>query len=421
MFALIDCNNFFASCERVFRPDLIHQPIIVLSNNDGCVIARSNEAKALGIAMGEPYFKVKGLCSQHHVQVFSSNYCLYGDLSYRVMSIIEDSWPEVEIYSIDEAFLDISNLPASGRDSFCEKLQARILKETGIPTSIGIGSTKTLAKAANHLAKKILKIPVFNLSHNPLPWLKQISVNEVWGIGKQWSSKLIAMNIRTAADLVGIQPTLIKHKFNIMLMRTTLELQGIACQALVVHEKRKSIVSSRSFGRLQTEFEALAEAISGHCARAYEKLREQDLMAHNLSVFIRSNRFQNAQEIPYHNWIDFKLIQPTDDLRYLTQAAKFCLTKIFKSGIHYQKVGVQLSHLSDKQGQQIHLSLLDEPESFQNSEKVMAVLDAINKKFGRSTLHLAAEGFLKPWAMKREMKSPSYTTQWSELPLVYLR
>ena len=418
MFALIDCNNFFASCERVFRPDLRNKPIVVLSNNDGCVIARSNEAKALGIAMGEPYFKVKGLCQQNHVEVFSSNYCLYGDLSYRVMSIIEESWPEVEIYSIDEAFLDLTSMPNLACDSFCKTLQARVLKETGIPTSIGIGSTKTLAKAANHIAKKILKNPVVNITPLPLFWLRQIPVNDVWGIGKQWSSKLMAMNIKTAADLVNVNPTLLKNKFNVMLMRTALELRGIPCHTLVVDEPRKSIVASRSFGCLQTEYEALAEAISSHCARAYEKLREQNLITHNLGVFVRSNRFRG--DLPqYNNAIDFKLVHPTDDLRYLTQVAKYCLKKLFKPGIHYQKVGVQLNNLSSKQGQQINLSLFDEPTLFQNSDNFMAVFDAINKKYGRNTLCLAAEGLQKPWAMKRELKSPSYTTQWTELPVVY--
>lgn len=420
MYALIDCNNFFASCERVFRPDLSNKPIVVLSNNDGCVIARSNEAKALGIQMGEPYFKVKGLCSQYHVNVFSSNYSLYGDLSFRVMSIIEDSWPTVEIYSIDEAFLDLKNLPFDKLAPFCEQLQKKILKSTGIPTSIGIGKTKTLAKAANFIAKKKLKTPVFNLGSTNHYWLKQIPVSDVWGVGRQWSVKLIGMNIKTAADLATVNALLIKKQFNVTLMRTAMELQGMICHQISPFEKRKSIVSSRSFGHLQTECTALAEAISSHCLLAYEKLREQQLMTQHLGVFVRSNRFR-ADLPQYNNAIDFKLPYPTDDLRYLTQVAKFCLGKIFKSGIAYQKVGVTLNQLIDKSNQPINLCLFEEPKPFQNNEKFLEVFDAVNRKYGRGTLCLAAKGFQKTWAMKRGMKSPNYTTQWHELPYVLMK
>ena len=418
MFALIDCNNFFASCERVFRPELINKPLVVLSNNDGCVIARSNEAKALGIAMGEPYFKIKGLCNQHHVAVFSSNYCLYGDMSSRVMSVIEDSWSDVEIYSIDEAFLDLKHMPQSTHQDFCEVLQARVLKATGIPTSIGIGPTKTLAKAANFIAKKILKTPVFHIEPQTNVWLKQIPIQDVWGIGKQWAAKLALLQINTAADLACANAVTIKNQTNILIQRTAMELQGIRCHALAVAEKRKSIVSSRSFGSLQTEYDALAEAVSSHCAHAYEKLREQNSITHNLRVFVQSNRFRH--DLPqYNNSIEYQLLHPTDDLRYLTQIAKFCLQKIYKPAIHYQKVGVQLTHLSDKTGQAVNLSLFEEPHFFPNNDQFMDVFDAINRKFGRNTVRLAAQGFQKPWAMKREMKSPNYTTQWSDLPRVF--
>lgn len=200
MFALIDCNNFYASCERLFRPDLHNMPIVVLSNNDGCCIARSNEAKSLGIAMGEPYFKIKGLCQQYGVKVFSSNYTLYGNLSHRVMCTIEEAWPHIEIYSIDEAFLDLSSLPVHLHDTFCQVLQKKILKHTGIPTSVGIGATKTLAKIANHMCKKVLKIPVFNMTHRE-SLLRHIAVGELWGIGRQWCKKLNAQGVQTAYDL----------------------------------------------------------------------------------------------------------------------------------------------------------------------------------------------------------------------------
>ena len=418
MFALIDCNNFYASCERLFRPDLSNKPLVVLSNNDGCIIARSNEAKALGLVMGEPYFKVKSFCQQHHVHVFSSNYTLYGDLSYRVMCVIEDSWTDVDIYSIDEAFLDLSSMPVEQHTMFCTDLQKRILKETGIPPSVGIGETKTRAKLANHIAKKALKVPVFNLSAQT-SWLGKIDVGEVWGVGRQWHKKLVQKGIFTAADLANADPTWIRHSFNVVLMRTALELKGIPCADLEVSGKKQSMMSSKSFGHLQTEYKCLAQAISSHCARVYEKMRQQQLLAQHISVFVQSNRFR-ADLPQYVNSIDFKLVHATDDLCYLTRVAKFCLKKIYKTGIFYQKVGVLVSHLVDKQGQQMDFFNQPSDSDLEKTEQVMSVLDSINQKFGRHTLHLAAEGGYRPWTMRHQMKSPSYTTQWDELPVVII-
>ncbi len=254
MYALIDCNNFYASCERLFRPDLADKPIIILSNNDGCVIARSNEAKALGFKMGDPYFQVRGLCKQHQVHVFSSNYTLYGDLSHRVMTVILESWTDVEVYSIDEAFIDLSTLATNLHDSFCEHLQKTILKVTGIPTSIGIGPTKTLAKIANHICKKELKIPVFNVT-NQREWLKKIAVGDVWGIGRQWNKKLVNQGIYTANDLAQMNTHLLKKQFNVVMMRTAMELQGIACAGLEEEEPKQSIMSSKSFGEMRCGLE----------------------------------------------------------------------------------------------------------------------------------------------------------------------
>lgn len=418
MFALIDCNNFYASCERLFRPDLHIKPIVVLSNNDGCVIARSNEAKALNIAMGEPYFKIKAFCKQHGVHVFSSNYTLYGDLSYRVMCIIENAWTDVEVYSIDEAFLDLSSMPGHLHNAFCLALQQRILKETGIPTSIGIGKTKTLAKMANHMAKKTLKVPVVNIS-NKLLWLHKIDVGEVWGVGRSFHKKLVQNSIYTAADLAKANLNLIKKTFSVTLMRTAMELNGIPCTQVGENEARQSIMSSRSFNQLQTEYKILAEATSSHCRRAYEKMRHLGLQTKHVSVFIQSNRFRD--DLPqYQNAIDFKLVHATDDLRYLTRVAKFCLKKIHKKGIHYQKVGVLMSQLTDKTTQQMDFFNQPSDDHLEKTERTMTVLDAINQKFGRHTLCLAAEGYIKPWSMKQHMKSPSYTTQWDELPVVFI-
>ncbi len=418
MFALVDCNNFYASCERLFRPDLRNEPIVVLSNNDGCVIARSNEAKALGIAMGVPHFKIKALCKQHHVRVFSSNYTLYGDLSQRVMNVIEENWPHVEIYSIDEAFLDLSSLDQSYHDVFCKDLQQTILRHTGIPTSIGIGLTKTLAKLANHIAKKELVIPVFNL-REPQNWLQRIDVGEVWGVGRAWHKKLLQHGINTAQDLAVADPVAIKNQFNVMLQRTHLELNGIPCAKLAVEEPQKNIISSRSFGIMQTEYKHLAQAISSHCARACEKLRNQHLLAQHLSVSVYANRFRYDQP-QYYNTIDFRLVHPTDDIRYLTQCAKFCLQKIYRTAIQYKKVGIQLGDLTPRH--HLQMDLFNQPSSNaqQRTEQFMNIIDSINCKFGSSTIRLAAEGYNKPWSSIAQLKSPSYTTQWSELPVVTL-
>lgn len=416
MFALIDCNNFYASCERLFRPDLRAKPIVVLSNNDGCVIARSNEAKALGIAMGEPFFKIKAMSRQHGIHVFSSNYTLYGDLSQRVMSVIEASWPEVEIYSIDEAFLDLSTMPQSMLDSFAIELQKSILKSTGIPTSIGIGPTKTLAKIANHICKKELKIPVFNVS-DQRHWLGKISVGDVWGVGRQWQKKLMDKGIYTALDLSQLNPHLIKKQYNVILMRTVMELQGIPCGGLEETQAKQSIMSSKSFGEMQSEFSSLAQAVSSHCARACEKARKQNLLAQRLYVFVRSNPFRQDLE-QYSKSIECRLVNPTDDTRIITKVAKLCLKKLYKPGIQYKKIGVMLEDLIDKSAIQLDLFHQPSDETLIKKDQLMSVFDTINNRFGSQTIKLAAEGYCKPWAMRSQMRSPCYTTRWSELPVV---
>lgn len=413
MFALIDCNNFYASCERLFRPDLYNKPLVVLSNNDGCVIARSNEAKMVGIKMGEPYFKIKSLCTQYKVAVFSSNYALYHDMSQRVMSIIEEAWPQVEIYSIDEAFIDLYSMPSTQHLLFCQDLQKYILKATGIPTSIGIGPTKTLAKIANHLCKKELKIPVFNIN-NQQHWLKRVAVGEVWGVGRKWQRKLVERGIHNAYDLANADPQHIKKNYNVVLMRTALELQGIICAQLQPPEPRQSILSSRSFGEMQTELAPLTQAISSHCTRVAEKLRKQKQLAYHLAVFVRSNRFRQdlAQ---YTNSMEVHLIQPTDDSSVLIHHAKQALGKIYKPGFHYKKVGVYLGELIPKGSQQLDLFNQPSEEYLTKREQLMEVFDAINQKYGRHTIKIAAEGYNKSWSMRMELKSPAYTTSWKEL------
>ena len=416
MYALIDCNNFYASCERLFRPDLQGKPIVVLSSNDGCVIARSNEAKALGIGMGEPFFKIKNMMEHYQLHVFSSNFALYGDLSQRVMSVIEATWPEVEIYSIDEAFLDLSALPEHLLDSFCTALQKNILQATGIPTSIGIGKTKSLAKIANHVCKKILKVPVFNIQGQE-DWLAKINIGDVWGVGRRWRKKLMEKGINTANDLALMNPTLLKQQFNVVLMRTAMELQGIKCLSLEEAEARKSIISSKSFGEMQTEISSLAQALSSHCARACEKARSQNLVAQRLAIFIRGNPYRQDLK-QYSNSMECYLINPSDDTRVITAMAKLCLEKIFKAGIQYKKVGVMLGDLIHKS--QIQLDLFEQAndELLAKKDQLMTVFDAINHRYGKRLIKLAAEGYSRPWATLCERRSPCYTTSWNDLPIV---
>jgi DNA polymerase V len=414
MFALIDCNNFYASCERLFRPDLRAKPIIVLSSGDGCVIARSNEAKALDIKMGEPYFKIQSLCHKHKVQVFSSNFTLYRDLSQRIMSIIEEAWEDVEIYSIDEAFLDLSNMNICLQEAFCLDLHKKILKCTGIPVSIGLGASKTLAKISNHIAKKELKTPVFNVTHQ-LDWLKKIDIGDVWGIGRQWRKKLMNQGIYNAYDLTQTDVQLLKQQYNVMIMRTAMELKGISC--LQIHEAaapKKTILSSRSFNGMQTELAMLSQAISMHCHNLYEKLRTQKSLAGSITVFLRTNRFRQdlAQ---YAQSASIKLIIPTDDVRLLTHHAKQCLQAIYKPGYAYKKVGVYVTELTDNSRYQGDLFTFVCEKKAKQTKAFLTVLDTINQRFGKQTLHLGALGFNKKWDVKFHAKSPAYTTRWSEL------
>lgn len=420
MFALIDCNNFYVSCERLFRPDLRVKPIVVLSNNDGCVVARSNEAKALGISMCVPYFKIKELCKQYGVVAFSSNYTLYGDISARVMRIIQENWPETEFYSIDEAFLDLSSLPKASLDTFCSYLQKKILTDIGIPTTIGIGSTKTLAKVANHVAKKQLKIPVFNVTNQLHYWLNLIEPCDLWGIGKQWHKKLLTYGIITAADLVTVDLAWIRNNFNIVLQRTVMELKGIPCLSLEIPQPGKSIVSSCSFGGLQGKLTKIEEAIASHCATAWEKLRKQELRAQYLSVFLQSNPFR--QDLKQHfPALGFRLISATDDLLELTSFAKQILRKIYREKIFYMKAGIMLAELSPKATFQMDLFHGKHKTKILKNEAIMQAIEAVNHKYGRDTLILAAEGPKKNWTTKRHLISPYYTTSWSALPRVLVK
>lgn len=416
MFALIDCNNFYVSCERVFAPGLRDVPVLVLSNNDGCVIARSNEVRALGIKMGQPFFEVKDLCRRHKVRVFSSNYALYGDMSRRVMSILEESWPEIEVYSIDEAFLDFSSMDADKIHEFCHSLQRKLWRYTGIPVSVGIGSSKTRAKLANHIAKRELQRAAFNLEDAPY-WLHRIAVSEVWGVGRKISTKLEGLGINTAYDLASLDPFVMRRKFNLNVMRTILELQGQSCIPLAEAASQKGVMSSRSFAKPQTEFDVISQALASFAGRASEKLRKQGLATARLSVFLRTN--PHRQDLLQYNVnTDMQLIYPSNDTRVIALFAKRCLRKLFRKGYEYKKVGIYLDDLRPADTVQMDLFASENPDKRIQDTKIMQTVDRVNGKYGPGTIKLAAEGASRPWSSSRKLCSQAYTTRWSELPVV---
>ena len=422
-FALVDVNNFYVSCERVFRPGLTNTPLVVLSNNDGCAVARSNEVKALGVKMGTPWFKLKGLAKQYGIQAFSSNYVLYGDMSNRVTTILRDFSPDIEVYSIDESFLRIETVAHlyGGAASMGQQIRARILHWTGLPVCVGVGPTKTLAKFANHLAKKNAVFGgVCDLHVMPRPerlqWMNGVDVAEVWGVGRRTATRLETMGIRTVLDLRNTSPKEVRSQFGVVMERTCSELRGISCLTLEdMAPARQQIMSSRSFGVPVESIEELQEAVACYTTHAAEKLRQQQSISAAVHVFLQTNRFKD-DEPQYHPAITVPLIEATDDTLALISAATKGLRKIFRTGFHYKKVGVMLTLLSNKTARQG--TLFDDPAARERSARRMAVMDAINQEFGRDTLYSAAEGVAKRWAMRAGMRSPRYTTQWDELPVV---
>ena len=416
IFALIDCNNFYSSCERVFNPELEGKPVVVLSNNDGCIIARSNEAKALGIKMGEPYFRCKPLIERHRVRVFSSNYALYGDMSQRVMEILSHLEPEVEIYSIDEAFF---RLPQANEESLLENgrnIRATVKKLVGIPVSIGYGPTKTLAKIANRVAKKHPEHGgVFVLPDEGLDaLLATIEVGDVWGIGRRQTQKLFACGISTALDLKNGNDTWLRKHLTVTGLRTAMELRGISCLPLEESPPpRKSVTSSRSFGQPVTYLAWLREALSSYIAIAAEKLRVEDLKTGCVQVYLTTNRFREG-EPQYANSKTVTLPIHTSSTLELIHYADEVLRQLYRPGYAYKKVGVVLMDLVPAGHVQAHL-FLTPPKG---QEALMGAMDQINRRWGRDTLHSAAAGFLRPWKNKQERRSPSYTTSWAELPVV---
>lgn len=418
IFALVDCNNFYASCERVFNPRLEGKPVVVLSNNDGCVVARSNEAKALGIGMGVPEFQIRPLLRAHDVQVLSSNYALYGDMSQRVMSTLATLAPDVEIYSIDEAFLSLNGFEHRGLNGYAATIRNYVKRFTGIPVSIGIGPTKTLAKIANRLAKKLPGTAgVFNLLEADADTtLGLVDVGDVWGIGRQWALWLKGQGINTALDLKRTDPKTIRARMTVVGERIVSELNGLPCLDLeLVAPPQKGITVSRSFGRQLTDRETIRQALLQFVWRAGEKLRRQNLQAKRLTVFLMTSLFAKDRPI-YSNSMTRKLLFPTDYTPDLIDAAVTILEKIYRPGYVYQKCGVMLTDLVPAMRER-H-DLFDERDR-QKQSRLMKAVDAINGDHGTHMIHFGDLGGIRPqWAMRAGFRSPRYTTRWEEIPLV---
>lgn len=419
VFALVDCNNFYASCEKLFRPDLKDTPIVVLSNNDGCVVARSREAKLLGIKMGVPVFQIKAEMQRHGILAFSSNYALYADLSSRVMRTLEEMAPRVEVYSIDEAFLDLTGIESAlSLVEFGQKVRERIGHWIGITVCVGIAPTKTLAKLANHAAKKYPATQgVVDLT-NPdrqRRLLALVPVDDVWGVGKRLSKRLNALGITTALDLANASPRAIRNQFSVVLERTVRELNGESCIELEeIPPTKKQIVCSRSFGAKVTQFELLREAVCEYATRATEKLRKEQQQSKVMTVFIRTSPFKD-NEPQYSNSASGELLIPSCDTRDFIELASHLLKRIWKDGFRYAKAGVMLSDFYDPG--MFQPGLFDDVSTRSNSQQLMSVLDTINQS-GAGKVFFAGQGTKKDWSMKREHLSPAYTTRWDQLPRV---
>ncbi|MFM7600158.1 MAG: Y-family DNA polymerase [Pseudanabaena sp.] len=419
MFALVDCNCFYVSCERVFNPSLEGKPVVVLSNNDGCIVARSPEAKALGIPMGAPYHKYKAVLQNAGAIALSSNYELYGDMSHRVYDVLFASVPEVEIYSIDECFLDLTGFAHLGTDGMmdlCLELREKIIKWTGIPTGIGIATTKVLSKAANRVAKKSVS-GVAELLTDELRdrVLSNLEVEDIWGINRRLGVRLRSHGIATAAQLRDANESLIKQIMGIVGVRIMYELRGLSCLPLeAIAPPQKHMICSRSFGKPLTTLAQMHEAIAHHAARAAAKLRHRKLRAAVLGVFLTTNRFK-PNDPQYSNSISVSLPTATNSSQILIGYAKLCMTSIFREGFSYKKCGVSLNDLSSVEA--VQLDLLS-PAVDSLDEKLMEVIDRLNRRFGSGTIRFACEGIRQEWRMRSNLRSPRYTSCWDELLVV---
>lgn len=423
VFALVDCNSFYASCEKLFRPDLRHRPVVVLSNNDGCVVARSKEAKDLGIPMGVPFFKIKDLLKRHRVGFFSSNYTLYADISRRVMSVLSEMTPDIEVYSIDEAFLDLSDISElqsiEAFNHYGQLIRERIDKWVGIPIGVGIAPTKTLAKLANHAAKKYPAsrgVVTLLAPQRREKLLKLTPVEDIWGIGRRLSQHLHQFGIHTAWDLACLHPDQARQQFSVVLERTVRELNGESCLLLDDIQTKKQIISSRSFGKTITQQSEMEQALSEYTAIAVAKLRREKQQAKQLSVFIQTNRYKHDEHY-YYNSAAGDLVLASDDSREFIALALRLLKRIWREGYHYNKAGVMLSDFYTAQYDQTQL--FDDEVQNMRGRYLMQTIDKLNHQLPGS-IRFGSQGSSPQsrWAMQRRYLSPAYTTRWQEIPRV---
>jgi DNA polymerase V len=414
MFALIDCNNFYASCERLFRPELIGKPIVVLSNNDGCVIARSNEAKAVGIPMGAPAFEYEAIFNQHQVHVFSANFPLYGDMSQRVMSILGEYTPDIEIYSIDEAFLKLKGFERFDLQEYGKDMQRRVTKWTGIPVSVGIAPTKALAKVANRIAKKFPKETqssyLINSEEKRIKALKWVQIEDVWGIGRQHAKRLRAVGVKTAYDFTQLHDSWVQQHMSIVGLRLKRDLQGTPTLDLELVQPKKNIATTRSFERNYSKIEELEERVATFAVSCAEKLRKQKSCCNTIMVFIHTNG--HRKDLPqYSRNIVVKLPFPTNSAIELAKFAKQALHYIFKEGYHYKKAGVLVMDFTPQDKTQLRLF----DNSNQQHVPLMMAMDKINTMYGQQKIRLAAQDIKRVWKMKQEKLSPRYTTNLNDI------
>jgi DNA polymerase V len=414
--ALVDCNNFYVSCERLFRPDLAGRPVVVLSNNDGCVVSRSNEAKAIGIAMGQPWFQAKALAEEHNILALSSNYALYADLSNRVMNLLAEFSPRHEVYSIDECFVDLTGMSELRTLSYA--MREKIMRWTGIPVCVGIGPTKTLAKLANFIAKKHPRSQgVFN--YNALTEVQKakllsgIPVDEVWGVGRKLAPRLAEYGIHTVQALKEAHAPTLRAEFGVVVEKIQRELQEVACVGMEeTTPARQQIIASRSFGNPVQDVASLKAAIALFVENACIKLRSQQSHASMLQVFLRTNRFR--PELPqYHPTMAVSLVTPTDSSLVINRWAGYLVDQIWRPEYAYKKAGVMLSEITPNTQTQNDLFTDAEPAE---ESKLMGVLDRVNQRFGRGVLRISSQDAGEAWGMRQERKSPAYTTSWGELP-----
>jgi DNA polymerase V len=417
MFALVDCNNFYVSCERIFRPDLHNKPVVVLSNNDGCAISRSNEAKELGIPMGAVAFQYKDLFKKHNVEIFSTNFTLYGDISKRVMKILSRFTANIEVYSVDEAFLDLSHIQKENLNEYGKLIRNTVLQEIGIPISIGIAATKTLSKVANHVSKNFKgyeNVFVIDSEARRLRVLQYLPIEKVWGIGRNYATTLGQFGVKTAYDFTQLSDALVLKKMSVVGKRLKKELEGTPCLETEEILAKKNIATTRTFGSSIEEKEQLETAIATHAANCCTKLRKQNSAAQFVYVFLRTNKHRK-DEAQYRNGITITLNAPHNSSIAITKAALKALNILYKPGFQYKRAGVVLSGIVP--AGQVQRSFFEEVDRDKH-QKLMTTLDSINAKAGKNKIHLAVQDIKKNKFFKRELLSPNFTTSWSDILVV---